>query len=69
MIVFVDNTKNLKKAFMSPKIINILKKKNIEYKIVSDINDVNYVVDNYKKKIKGILLSGGPLCLSDDLAM
>ena len=69
MIVFIDNTKNLKKAFMSPKIIDIIKKRNIEYKIVSNNNDVNYVVDNFKKKIKAIILSGGPLCLSDDLSM
>ena len=52
MIVFIDNTKNLKKAFMSPKIIDIIKKRNIEYKIVSNNNDVNYVVDNFKKKNK-----------------
>ena len=69
MIVLIDNTKNLKKAYMTPLLVSLLKKKNIEYKIVSDINDVNYVVDNFKKKIKGILLSGGPLCLSDDLAI
>ncbi len=69
MLVLIDNTKNLKKAYMTPLLVSLLEKKNIEFKIVSDINDVNYVVNNFKKKINGVILSGGPLCLSDDLAM
>ena len=35
MILIIDNTKNLNKAFMTPKIIKILEDLDIEYSIIS----------------------------------
>ena len=71
MILIIDNTKNLTKAYMTPKIIDILKKQKIKYLIISDIEELNSILisKNKKKKIKGIILSGGPLCLSEELSI
>ena len=69
MILLVDNTKNLKKAYMTPKIIEILKNQKIEYIIISKVEDLNNIILDKKEKIKGIILSGGPLCLSEELTI
>jgi len=70
MILIIDNTKNLKKAYMTPKLINILKISNTKYKILSTVRDVtNFIKGNDKIKVKGIILSGGPLCLSEELTI
>ena len=69
MYLIIDNTKNLSIAYMTPKLINILKEKNLQYLILSTRKEVNDLIINKNlcKKIKGIIISGGPLCLSNDV--
>ncbi len=66
-ILIVDNTKNLKKAFMTPKLIKCLKDKGVKYKILSERVDLYNILRNDLGNIFGIILSGGPLCLSESL--
>ena len=68
MIVIVNNSKNLYKATMTPKLLNILDSWNIKYILINNKKDLK------KKKfiislpdIKGIILTGGPLCISDNI--
>ena len=69
MILVIDNTKNLKSAFMTPKLLACLEKAGITFIVASTRTDVNTVLDTYIKEIKGIILSGGPLCLSEELTI
>jgi len=70
-ILVVDNTKNLKKAFMTPKLIKCLKDSNVEYKILSERTDLYKILNNENNisNILGVILSGGPLCLSETLTI
>ena len=69
MILLIDNTKNLKDAFMTPKLLACLEKTGIKFMVASTRTDVNTILDTYIKEIKGIILSGGPLCLSEELTI
>ena len=69
MILLVDNTKNLKKAYMTPRIINIFKNQNINFTIIPNVEKLNNIILHNKDNIKGIILSGGPLCLSEELTI
>ena len=40
MILIIDNTKNLNKAYMTPKLLSYLDSINISYKIVSEREEV-----------------------------
>jgi len=66
-ILIVDNTKNLKKAFMTPKLMKCLENKDVKYKILSEREDLYNILCNDLQNIFGIILSGGPLCLSEAL--
>lgn len=68
MILIIDNTKNLNKAYMTPKLIECLQNNNIKYHVASQRLEVNQILlENHD--IKGIILSGGPLCLSEELTI
>lgn len=68
MYLIIDNTKNLSLAYMTPKLIKILLELNLKYKILSTRIEVNnFLNTSEKENIKGIIISGGPLCLSDEL--
>lgn len=69
MILIIDNTKNLNKAYMTPKLLLYLKKLNINYVVESERVKVNCIIDKYKSNIKGAILTGGPLCLSEELTI
>lgn len=69
MIFIIDNTKNLKKAYMTPLLIKYLDVLNIKYLIASDRTDVNKIIKNSYDIIKGVILTGGPLCLSEELTI
>lgn len=69
MIILIDNTKNLEEAFMTPKLLACLERKNINFIVASTRTDVNIILGKYNKQIKGIILSGGPLCLSTELTI
>jgi GMP synthase (glutamine-hydrolysing) A subunit len=72
MIFIIDNTKNLKKAYMTPLLLKYLDKLHIKYIIASDRERVNKIIKenkNNKFSIKGIILTGGPLCLSEELTI
>jgi GMP synthase (glutamine-hydrolysing) len=68
MILIIDNTKNLNKAYMTPKLIECLQNNNIKYHVASQRLEVNRILSN-NNDIKGIILSGGPLCLSEELTI
>ena len=68
MILIIDNTKNLNKAYMTPKLIKCLQNNDIEYQIASYRSEVNHILSQ-NNDIKGIILSGGPLCLSEELTI
>ena len=69
MILIIDNTKNLNKAYMTPKLLSYLDSINISYKIVSEREEVNKVIYKLKDNIIGCILTGGPLCLSEELTI
>ena len=62
MFIIIDNTKNLSKAYMTPLLISYFENLSIQYKIISDNQDIDDIIEN--KNIKGFILSGGPICLS-----
>lgn len=67
MYLIIDNTKNLDKAYMTPLLIKILNKLFIHYLVLSEVSDVDEVICNtHQYNIEGIIISGGPLCLSKD---
>ena len=75
MIIIIDNTKNLEQAKMTPKIVSILHSKNIRFRIVKTKHQLVEIIEtsHIKNAIKGIILSGGPLflsqgCLYDDIS-
>lgn len=69
MILIIDNTKNLNKAYMTPKLLLYLDKLNIKYKLVSERAEVNFILSQFKENIYGCILTGGPLCLSEELTI
>ena len=68
MILVIDNTKNLKKAYMTPKLLNYLDYLEIKYIVVSEREEVNNII-YHSLDIKGCILTGGPLCLSEELTI
>ena len=68
MILIIDNTKNLKNAYMTPKLIKILEDNNLSYIIASERKEVNNILNN-SNNISCAILSGGPLCLSEELTI
>lgn len=65
MILIIDNTKNLEQAKMTPKIIKIIDETGMKYTIISKKEAlINLITGDYTF-IKGIILSGGPICLSE----
>lgn len=71
MLLIVDNTKNLDKAYMTPKLLNFLDSFNIKYTVLSKRKNIKIFIENkiLKESIKGIILTGGPLCLSEELTI
>ena len=69
MILIIDNTKNLNKAYMTPKLLDYLKSIKINYSVVSKREDVNKIIYKFKDEIFGCILTGGPLCLSEELTI
>lgn len=61
--LLVDNTTNLNNAIMTPLIIEYFKKKKIKLIVTSDKKILETKV--LDKNLKGIILSGGPILLSD----
>jgi GMP synthase (glutamine-hydrolysing) len=69
MILIIDNTKNLKDAYMTPKLIKLLKNNNYKFIVASDRIEVNKILKQKQNEIKCAILSGGPLCLSEELTI
>ena len=69
MILLIDNTKNLKEAFMTPKLLSCLEKSGENFIIASTRTEVNTMLQQHRQEIEGIILSGGPLCLSEELTI
>ena len=68
MLIIVDNTKNLKKAFMTPKLLKCLDQVGEEYIVVSDCKQAVQVL-NSGITIDGAILSGGPMSLADEIKL
>ena len=67
MYIIVDNTKNLAKTYMTPMLINVVNKFFVQCRVLSEWDEVDEVICNSDQyRIEGIILSGGPLCLSKD---
>jgi len=66
-IILVDNTQNLEKAYMTPKLIKVLETV-FTVQIISSMHHAADLIRDTQRcsQIKGIVLSGGPLCLSDE---
>lgn len=60
--ILIDNTKNLLDAEMTPKLINYFRKHRVPLIIISDPEEL-YKIDSVN--IVGIILSGGPIMLSE----
>lgn len=68
MILIIDNTKNLKKAYMTPKLLSYLDSLDVKYIVLSKREEVNNII-YHSINIKGCILTGGPLCLSEELTI
>lgn len=64
MFLLIDNSKNLDLAKMTPKIINVLNSNKEQFIVVNSILELDKFMKN-NITIIGIILSGGPLCLSN----
>ncbi len=54
---------------MTPKLLSCLEQKGVSYLVASTRTDVNGMLDQHAHRITGIILSGGPLCLSEELTI
>ena len=63
MLLLVDNSKDLSTAQMTPRLIEYLHSKNKRVSIASDHSELATCLKSYR--ITGIVLSGGPLLLSE----
>jgi GMP synthase (glutamine-hydrolysing) len=68
MIIVVDNTKNLKKAFMTPKLLKCLDATGMEYVVVSNCEQTSDALRNIEQ-VEGAILSGGPMSLAQEVDM
>ena len=69
VVVLIDNTRNWEKAHMTPILLNIIRKR-VRCELLSDKRDIELFIRNENiKNLKGIVLSGGPLCLSDPVGI
>lgn len=66
MILIVNNSKDLYKATMTPKLLHILDSWNIPYILINKKKELKKIKQNHDT-IKGIILTGGPLCISDNI--
>ena len=60
--LIIDNTKDLGNAEMTPRLINYFEKRNIPVIVISKQEELQALTG---QKIKGIILSGGPILLSE----
>jgi GMP synthase-like glutamine amidotransferase len=64
MLLVIDNTKDLENAIMTPNLLRILDELGVQYSIASTRTELISIIDTMHSEITGIILSGGPLCLS-----
>ena len=68
MILVINNSRDLYKATMAPKLLGILRSLDIEYIIIEKKKELKQIKKKYpNQEIKGIILTGGPLCISDNV--
>lgn len=66
MFLLVDNRKDVEGAVMTPKLIRYLEDKAVEFILIESLEALNKVT---RTDIQGIILSGGPLLLSEENKM
>jgi GMP synthase-like glutamine amidotransferase len=68
MILVINNSRDLYKATMAPKLLGILRALKIKYIIIEKKKELKQIKKKYpNQEIKGIILTGGPLCISDNV--
>lgn len=68
-VIVLDNTKCLRKAYMTPRLIALLELFNVKVDTLSTPHGVQEFIKNPPSDLIGIILSGGPLCLSDHIGI
>lgn len=63
MFLIIDNTKDLEHAKMTPKLLDYLEVNKLPYSVISKYHEIVPYINN--KEVIGIILSGGPICLSE----
>ena len=63
MFLIIDNTKDLEHAKMTPKLLDYLEVNDLAYSVISRYHELVPYINN--KEVMGIILSGGPICLSE----
>ena len=61
MILIINNSGILKKAYSTPKLIDFFKINKIKYKVISNRTQLNNVITKTRNQVKGIILSGSDL--------
>ncbi len=68
MILVVNNSKDLYKATMTPKLLDVLVSLDVSYIIINKKKDLKKIENpSINGTIKGIILTGGPLCITDNI--
>lgn len=67
MIIIINNSGKLKDAYSTPKLISFMEKNDIEYLVVSEVDELNKLLINNMNQINGIILSGSNLKYTDKL--
>jgi GMP synthase (glutamine-hydrolysing) len=67
-IALLDNTRCLRKAYMTPRLIEALLA-HVHVMTLSTREDVRAFIDSPPANLIGIILSGGPLCISDHIGV
>ena len=68
-IAVLDNTRCLRKAYMTPRLIKVLVEAHVYVVTLSTREDVRAFIQSPPTDLFGIILSGGPLCISDHIGV
>lgn len=67
MLLIINNSGPLKKAYSTPKLISFMKKSKYPFKVVSKRHDLNKILVTEKESVTGIILSGSDIKYTDKI--
>ena len=67
MLLVINNSGSLKKAYSTPKLINIIKKTKYPFQVISQRLELNRILVTQKELITGIILSGSDIKYTDKI--